>query len=70
MTIFFKRKLSYLILRSGKFGDLVTSFFTQNDYNEILNFEIDKLKLLFEYKNLVASRRTVGQNPKFMSKNI
>ena len=27
VTIFFKRKLSYLILRSGKFGNLVTSFF-------------------------------------------
>ena len=27
MTIFFKRKLSFLILRSGKFGNLVASFF-------------------------------------------
>ena len=27
VTIFFKRKLSYLIIRSGKFGNLVTSFF-------------------------------------------
>ena len=27
VMIFFKRKLSYVITRSGKFGNLVTSFF-------------------------------------------
>ena len=27
VTIFFKRKLPYVILRSGKFGNLVISFF-------------------------------------------
>ena len=37
VTIFFKRKLSYLIIRSGKFGNLVTSFFYEIFKTHFLN---------------------------------
>ena len=54
VTIFFKRKLSYLITRSGKFGNLVTRFFFEDFH---LSKQFHFVQNFFEYKIKFITRK-------------
>ena len=51
MTIYLEKKLPYLIIRSGKFGNLVTSFFIEKEL-KFINGHYQKI-FLYEIQNLV-----------------